>query len=82
MLFRSGLEHLPTSGPTILVANHVSYLDPLTLGWVASRRGRRLRFLAKAELFDRRVLGTLLRWAHQIPVARGTRDAPNTCART
>ena len=59
----------------ILASNHVSYLDPLTLAWVADRRGRRVRFLAKAELFDKRGLGPLLRAAHQIPVQRGTTNA-------
>jgi 1-acyl-sn-glycerol-3-phosphate acyltransferase len=70
-----GTEHIPTRGPVILASNHVSYLDPLTLAYVANTRGRRLRFLAKAELFDKRGLGTLLRAAEQIPVSRGSTDA-------
>jgi 1-acyl-sn-glycerol-3-phosphate acyltransferase len=70
-----GAEHIPTNGPVILASNHVSYLDPLTLAYVANVRGRRVRFLAKAELFDKRGLGTLLRAANQIPVLRGTADA-------
>ena len=48
-----------------------------------SQRGRRVRFLAKAELFDKPGLGPLLRAAHQIPVhaARPTppaRSAPRS----
>ena len=70
-----GVEHIPAHGPTILASNHVSYLDPLTLAWVADRRGRHVRYLAKAELFDKPALGTLLRAAHQIPVRRGRADA-------
>jgi len=70
-----GDERIPRSGPVILASNHVSYLDPLTLAYVANRRGRRLRFLAKAELFDKRGLGSMLRAAHQIPVQRGTGSA-------
>ena len=70
-----GAEHIPTAGPVIVASNHVSYLDPLTLAYVADQRGRRVRFLAKAELFNKRGLGTLLRAAHQIPVDRGTADA-------
>jgi 1-acyl-sn-glycerol-3-phosphate acyltransferase len=70
-----GEEHIPARGPLILASNHVSYLDPLTLAYVADRRGRRVRFLAKAELFEKRGLGPLLAGAHQIPVARGTSDA-------
>jgi 1-acyl-sn-glycerol-3-phosphate acyltransferase len=70
-----GAENIPAQGPTILASNHVSYLDPLTLAWVADRRHRRIRFLAKAELFRNPVLGTLLRAAHQIPVYRGTENS-------
>ncbi|HEX5616326.1 MAG TPA: lysophospholipid acyltransferase family protein [Acidimicrobiia bacterium] len=70
-----GAEQIPLTGPVILASNHVSYLDPLTLAWVADRRNRRVRFLAKAELFDKRPLGSLLRGIHQIPVRRGSTDA-------
>ena len=70
-----GAAHVPEHGPVILASNHVSYLDPLTMAWVADRRGRRLRFLAKAELFAKPALGWLLRGAHQIPVMRGSADA-------
>jgi 1-acyl-sn-glycerol-3-phosphate acyltransferase len=70
-----GEERVPQRGPVILASNHVSYLDPLTLAWVADRRKRRLRFLAKAELFDKAVLGTLLRGVEQIPVQRGSTSA-------
>ena len=71
-----GAANIPTHGPAILASNHVSYLDPLTLAWVADRRHRRIRFLAKAELFGNPVLGALLRAAHQIPVYRGTENLP------
>lgn len=70
-----GAALVPTDGPVILASNHVSYLDPLTLAWVADRRGRHVRFLAKAELFDKPALGQLLRAAHQIPVQRGRADS-------
>jgi 1-acyl-sn-glycerol-3-phosphate acyltransferase len=70
-----GGEHIACDGPVILASNHISYLDPLTLAWVADRRGRRLRFLAKAELFEKPVLGWMLDAAHQIPVQRGSTTA-------
>jgi 1-acyl-sn-glycerol-3-phosphate acyltransferase len=70
-----GNEHIPERGPLIIASNHISYLDPLTLAWVADRRGRHIRYLAKAELFSTPVLGTLLRAAHQIPVQRGKESA-------
>lgn len=51
LYFRSrieGLEHLPASGPTLICANHVSYLDPPLIG---SAWPRGLTFLARATLF-------------------------------
>ena len=70
-----GAHRIPVRGPVILASNHTSYLDPFALGHLAELRHRRLRFLAKRELFDKRLTGTILRWAHQIPVARETADA-------
>jgi 1-acyl-sn-glycerol-3-phosphate acyltransferase len=70
-----GESNIPAHGPAILASNHVSYLDPLTLAWVAAQKKRRIRFLAKAELFTNPALGALLRAAHQIPVYRGTADS-------
>ena len=73
-----GGHAIPTSGPVLLAGNHVSYLDPLTLAWVADRRSRRVRFLAKAELFEKPGLGFLLHRIHQIPVNRGSRSASSS----
>jgi 1-acyl-sn-glycerol-3-phosphate acyltransferase len=58
----------------IVACNHISYLDPLTNGDAVVRAGRRPRFLAKQELFRIPVVGTVLRGAGQIPVARGKGD--------
>ena len=73
-LRHEGLEQIPKQGPAIVACNHISYLDPLTNGEAVERAGRRPRFLAKQELFRIPVVGTVLRGAGQIPVARGSRD--------
>jgi 1-acyl-sn-glycerol-3-phosphate acyltransferase len=73
-----GTDRIPSEGAAILASNHVSYLDPLALAWVADRRGRRVRYLAKAELFDKFALGSALRSIHQIPVQRGLRSAADS----
>ena len=49
-----GAHRVPAFGPVLLASNHVSYLDPLVLAYLADRRHRRVRFLAKRELFDKR----------------------------
>ena len=70
-----GAHTIPPRGPAILASNHVSYLDPIVLGFLAQRRDRRVRFLAKAELFDKQPLGAILRSGGQIPVLRGSTAA-------
>jgi 1-acyl-sn-glycerol-3-phosphate acyltransferase len=70
-----GVHRIPFHGPAIVASNHVSYLDPLALAYLADLRHRRVRFLAKAELFDKAGLGWALHQIHQIPVARNSNDA-------
>lgn len=74
LLFRVrvvGLGHVPRRGPVLITPNHVSHLDPVVLAVTAYRCGRRLRFLATAEVFGKPVVGPVLRLAGQIPVERG-----------
>ena len=75
-----GARRVPVYGPSIVASNHVSYLDPLALAYLANERHRRVRFLAKAELFDRAGLGWALRRIRQIPVQRNTADAAASLA--
>ncbi|GAB4457596.1 MAG: hypothetical protein OHK0029_17670 [Armatimonadaceae bacterium] len=70
-LYVQGEENVPASGPVLLVSNHVSYLDPCSIG-VASPR--RVVFMAKAELFEHPVLSFLLRGVDSFPVRRGEAD--------
>jgi 1-acyl-sn-glycerol-3-phosphate acyltransferase len=70
-----GLENLPAAGGVIVAANHYSHADPVTLAHCLYDSGRMPRFLAKAELFRTPLVGTILRGAAQIPVARNTADA-------
>jgi 1-acyl-sn-glycerol-3-phosphate acyltransferase len=77
-----GVHRVPAYGPVILASNHTSYLDPLVLAYLADRRHRRVRFLAKAELFDKRGLGWGLRQIGQIPVHRNTPEESDSAAGT
>jgi 1-acyl-sn-glycerol-3-phosphate acyltransferase len=68
-------EKIPATGGCVLVANHVSHLDPLTFAHFVYGHGRLVRFLAKAEVFDVPLVGRIVRSAKQIPVYRLTSDA-------
>lgn len=71
------VDKLPRTGPFILVANHRSYLDPVALAFLAGRIDRAVRFLAKKEVTDAPVIGSLVRAMGTIRVDRGTgSDAP------
>ena len=67
----SGLEHIPEDGATILVANHISNLDPPLVG---SPLQRKVHFMAKAELFEVPVLGQVIPQLGAFPVRRGAGD--------
>lgn len=66
-----GREIIPQRGPFILAANHISNLDPIVLGIACPRR---LRFLAKEELFTNRVFNLIIRALGAIPLRRGVGD--------
>ena len=67
-----GLEHIPSSGPVIVVFNHRSYLDGTVVGAVLGRTGRSFRFLGKKEVFDAPVVGQLAKLAGGIRVNRAS----------
>jgi 1-acyl-sn-glycerol-3-phosphate acyltransferase len=71
--YRHG-ERLPATGPVLVVANHVSILDPLACARLVFDHGRLPHFLAKQSVF-KGFAGWLLRNAGQIPVARFSADA-------
>lgn len=69
-----GLDALPPEGPALVVGNHDSHWDPVTVG-VAALRRRQIRALAKSTLWDVRGLRPILDGMGQIPVERGVGDA-------
>jgi 1-acyl-sn-glycerol-3-phosphate acyltransferase len=66
---------LPSSGGIVVVANHISNVDPVVLAQYLAFSGRWGRFLAKSSLFEVPVVGRFLRASGQIPVQRNTRSA-------
>jgi len=66
-----GTEHVPRTGPLLVVANHSSLLDPPLVGGMTPRQ---LTYLAKAELFDVPGFGGLIRRLGAQPLRRQGAD--------
>ncbi len=69
------LDRIPATGGVIIAVNHVSHMDTLVVARLVWQSGRIPRFLVKNTLFDKRILGPIMRGCKQIPVYRGTTDA-------
>ena len=63
---QSGLNNVPSDGPVIFAANHVSYYDPPAIG---ACLGRQINYFARDTLF-RGLFGKCLLAIGTIPVAR------------
>ncbi len=68
----SGREHVPASGPLIVVSNHLHNADPPLLG--AAIKNRRIHFMAKIELFHKGILSLPVKLFDSIPVRRDAAD--------
>jgi 1-acyl-sn-glycerol-3-phosphate acyltransferase len=64
----TGLERVPPTGPLLVVANHLSYLEPPLIATAISRR---ITFLAGHELYEIGWLSWVLRTMGALPVRRG-----------
>ena len=65
-----GSEHVPKKGGAIICINHVGYLDFALVGTAALPADRKIRFMAKKEIFSHPVAGPLMRGMHHISVDR------------
>jgi len=66
-----GKENVPTEGPLIVVANHLSIADPPILSAILQRR---IVYMAKEESFRHPIEGPLVRGFRAFPVRRGQLD--------
>lgn len=69
----TGVENMPTSGPTLLVANHDSYWDPIAIA-VAARHRRQVRALAKSSIWKTKPVAMMMDGMGHIPIERGKGD--------
>jgi 1-acyl-sn-glycerol-3-phosphate acyltransferase len=60
-----GMDHVPRTGPALLIANHQSFLDPILVGVVSRRH---LSYLARATLYRHRLLAPLMRSLNAVPI--------------
>jgi 1-acyl-sn-glycerol-3-phosphate acyltransferase len=65
-------DHVPDTGPAVLVCNHVSYMDALILSAAIPRP---VRWVMYHRIFHVPVLSWVFRTAHAIPIA-GAREDP------
>jgi glycerol-3-phosphate dehydrogenase (NAD(P)+) len=70
---RQGREHARVPGGMVVASNHRSFLDPFVIGTLVPWR-RRIQFVAKVELFERRWQGWLLNRLGAFPIRRGQSD--------
>ena len=67
----SGAENEPKDGSLIVCANHISFLDPVL---ICAFLKRRVKFMAKSELFKNKLFNKIILCYGAIPVKRGMND--------
>ncbi|WP_197376420.1 lysophospholipid acyltransferase family protein [Mycolicibacterium baixiangningiae] len=65
-----GLDNIPARGGAVVAINHTGYLDFLPAALAVKHRGRRVRFMIKAEMERVTIVGYLIRHTGTIAVDR------------
>lgn len=67
-----GVENIPKSGGAVIAINHTGYLDFTFAGLPVYKQGlgRKVRFMAKQEVFDHKISGPIMRSLRHISVDR------------
>ncbi len=67
-----GRKNMPRKGAVIVIANHVSYIDPIFIGWAL--QPRLIHYMGKKELFHNKFVRFIItRWG-MFPVDRDSFD--------
>jgi 1-acyl-sn-glycerol-3-phosphate acyltransferase len=65
------LQNIPRTGGAVLAINHTSYVDWLPAALAVHYRGRRIRYMIKAEMQQVSIINFLIKHTKTIPVNRG-----------
>jgi 1-acyl-sn-glycerol-3-phosphate acyltransferase len=66
-----GMENIPDTGPVIVAANHVSFVDPLIIGGVIRRP---VRFIMYYKIFQIPVMKYIFKAGRAIPISSQKED--------
>jgi 1-acyl-sn-glycerol-3-phosphate acyltransferase len=65
------LQYIPRTGGAVIAINHTSYVDWLPAALAMHYRGRRIRYMIKAEMQGVKAVNFLIRHTKTVPVDRG-----------
>ena len=65
------LQNIPRTGGAVMAINHTSYVDWLPAALAVHYRGRRIRYMIKAEMQQVKIVDFLIKHTKTIPVNRG-----------
>lgn len=65
-----GIEHLPRSGPVVIAANHIGYLDFMTVAAAGRECDRWVRFLTRHDVWNVPVAERAMTGMRHVPVDR------------
>jgi 1-acyl-sn-glycerol-3-phosphate acyltransferase len=64
------LQNIPSTGGAVIAINHTSYVDWLPAALAVHYRGRRIRYMIKAEMQQVKIVNFLIKHTKTVPVDR------------
>ena len=69
--YYDGMEHVPESGPGLVISNHISHFDP---SFMMAKFPRVVHFMADKPLLEIPIFGRMLKWGHVFAIDRTKSD--------
>jgi len=69
--YYSGMDFVPSTGPGLVVSNHISHFDP---PFLTAEFPRVIHFMADKPLLQIPILGKMMEWGHVFPIDRTKND--------